>query len=56
MDREAIKKGLKGTSGPTNMFEGVDGFKTAGTHKKLEITKTFRSEDAFLAYDIFEYE
>ena len=31
----------------TDIFEGVEGFKMAGTGKKLEVTQTFRSEEMF---------
>ena len=37
-----------------NMFEGVEGFKMAGNNKKMEIKRPMRSEEAFMAWDIFD--
>jgi hypothetical protein len=35
-------------------MEGVEGFKLCGSNAKMEIKLPTRSEDFFLAYDIFD--
>ena len=48
-EREAAAKA-------SNIMEGVEGFKMVGTNKKLEIKNTHRSEELFLAWDVFDYD
>lgn len=40
----------------TDMFAGVDGFKLSGNNKKMEIKLPQRSEEFFLAWDVFDYD